>query len=135
MNGSEKCIKQNKYNTWYFKLVGVRTDRKPNKQLYVKHHIIPKCIGGSNIKTNLVYLTHREHFVAHRLSSKFTISRGLKYAVFLMFSRHIAQNIIRTNSRSYDTIMSEYKKYVGVNTKERMERLVASGEYVSPFSN
>jgi len=32
-----------------------------------KHHIIPKCMGGSNKKENLVELTAREHYVAHRL--------------------------------------------------------------------
>lgn len=32
-----------------------------------KHHIIPKCVGGSNDKDNLVDLFAREHFEAHRL--------------------------------------------------------------------
>jgi hypothetical protein len=27
-----------------------------------KHHIIPKCMGGSNEKQNIVELTAREHF-------------------------------------------------------------------------
>lgn len=32
-----------------------------------RHHIIPKCMGGSNRKNNLVYLTAKEHFIAHKL--------------------------------------------------------------------
>jgi hypothetical protein len=32
-----------------------------------KHHILPKCLGGSNDKENLVELTAREHFLCHRL--------------------------------------------------------------------
>lgn len=32
-----------------------------------RHHIIPKCMGGGNEKENLVELTAREHYVAHRL--------------------------------------------------------------------
>ena len=32
-----------------------------------KHHIRPKCIGGTNTKNNLVELTAREHFIAHWL--------------------------------------------------------------------
>ena len=32
-----------------------------------KHHIIPKCLGGSNDRKNLVYLTPIEHYIAHRL--------------------------------------------------------------------
>ena len=32
-----------------------------------RHHIVPKCMGGSNRKDNLVYLTAKEHFIAHKL--------------------------------------------------------------------
>lgn len=34
---------------------------------YELHHIIPKCLGGNNSKENLVLLTAREHFIAHKL--------------------------------------------------------------------
>lgn len=34
---------------------------------YENHHILPKCLGGSNNKENLVLLTAREHFVCHKL--------------------------------------------------------------------
>ncbi|MGZ7204812.1 HNH endonuclease signature motif containing protein, partial [Streptococcus pyogenes] len=34
------------------------------------HHIIPRCMGGSDDKDNLVYLTAAEHFVAHQLLLK-----------------------------------------------------------------
>jgi hypothetical protein len=32
-----------------------------------KHHIVPRCIGGNNSKSNLVKLTPEEHYVAHQL--------------------------------------------------------------------
>lgn len=35
-----------------------------------KHHIIPKCMGGSNKSENLVRLTPEEHFIAHALLVK-----------------------------------------------------------------
>ena len=31
------------------------------------HHVIPKCLGGSNDNSNLVRLTAREHFIVHKL--------------------------------------------------------------------
>ena len=34
---------------------------------YEEHHILPKCMGGKDMKTNLVLLTAREHFVIHKL--------------------------------------------------------------------
>lgn len=42
---------------------------KPNTYCE-KHHIIPKCLNGSNDITNLVYLTAKEHYVAHHLLCK-----------------------------------------------------------------
>ena len=35
-----------------------------------KHHIVPRCLGGSDDKFNLVVLTAREHFLAHYLLTK-----------------------------------------------------------------
>ena len=32
-----------------------------------KHHIIPKCLGGTNSKDNLVDLYAKEHYIAHKL--------------------------------------------------------------------
>jgi hypothetical protein len=34
------------------------------------HHIEPRCFGGSDESSNLVSLTLREHFVAHRLLAR-----------------------------------------------------------------
>lgn len=42
--------------------------RKKGKGVYYeRHHIIPKCLGGTNDGSNLVLLTAREHFVCHKL--------------------------------------------------------------------
>lgn len=40
---------------------------KKDGNYYEKHHIIPKCLGGSNRKENLILLTAKEHFIAHLL--------------------------------------------------------------------
>lgn len=34
------------------------------------HHILPKSLGGTNLKENLVKLTAREHFICHHLLTK-----------------------------------------------------------------
>lgn len=44
--------------------------RKRNGVYYEQHHIIPRCLHGSNEKCNLVLLTAREHFLAHWLLTK-----------------------------------------------------------------
>jgi len=44
--------------------------KKKHGIYYERHHIIPKCEGGSNTKNNLVLLTAREHFIIHKLLYK-----------------------------------------------------------------
>lgn len=49
------------------------------------HHIIPKCLGGSDSKSNLIRLSVREHFIAHRLLAKmYPDSSYLTLSVYLM---------------------------------------------------
>ena len=36
-------------------------------QYYEEHHILPRCLGGLDVKENLVLLTLREHFLCHKL--------------------------------------------------------------------
>jgi hypothetical protein len=47
-----------------------QTEKKKHNLYYEKHHIIPKCMGGSNTRDNIVYLTAREHFIIHLLLCK-----------------------------------------------------------------
>lgn len=35
-----------------------------------RHHIVPRCIGGTNDKDNVIRLTPEEHYVAHQLLVK-----------------------------------------------------------------
>lgn len=39
---------------------------------YEIHHIIPRSMGGDDTGSNLVKLSYKEHFVAHKLLYKFT---------------------------------------------------------------
>ena len=49
------------------------------------HHIVPKCLGGSNRKDNLVRLTAEEHVFAHRLLCRIhPHNTKLAYAVVLL---------------------------------------------------
>jgi len=66
---------RNKYSAWYFALIEKALDRKWTKTsapCYVEgHHIIPRSISGDTINTGeVVYLTAREHFVAHLILPK-----------------------------------------------------------------
>lgn len=41
------------------------------KEVYSeKHHIVPKCLGGGNEKSNITTLTAREHFLVHYILTR-----------------------------------------------------------------
>ena len=39
----------------------------PDDEYKEEHHVIPKCMGGSDDEENLVHLYAREHIIAHKL--------------------------------------------------------------------
>lgn len=79
-----------------------------------KHHIIPKCLGGSNDKENLVELTAREHFLCHQILCEiYPNNKNLWYALFLMsINKNKKQHQkYKVSSREYERIKLEWSKY------------------------
>jgi len=72
------------YQKHYDNLINRARNRILNS--YVEsHHIIPKCVGGTNAKSNLVDLTPEEHYVAHQLLVKiYHNEQKLVYALRMM---------------------------------------------------
>ncbi len=58
---------QKTYNALVNKAKSRGLDKKTLDGYYEKHHILPKCLGGTNEKSNLVLFTAREHLIAHML--------------------------------------------------------------------
>ena len=62
------------YEKVYYNLIEKARARGLNKKVLdyktEKHHIIPKCLNGTDDKNNLVLLTPKEHYVAHHLLIK-----------------------------------------------------------------
>lgn len=57
------------YHKIYANLVSRGKERVMNSYKE-QHHIIPRCMGGSDSSENLVYLTPEEHYLAHQLLVK-----------------------------------------------------------------
>lgn len=74
------------YTKVYNQLMERAKGRKPEKGgYYESHHIIPKCMGGSNDKDNKVKLTYREHFIAHwLLHREYPTNKSLAAAFHIM---------------------------------------------------
>lgn len=80
----------------YQKIYGALVERARNRTLagiYTeRHHVIPRCMGGSDDRSNLVDLTAEEHYVAHQLLVKiFPHKYGLVVAT-LMMSKNVTGN-------------------------------------------
>lgn len=68
-----------------------------------KHHITPRSMGGLNTPDNLVRLTAREHFIAHRLLYKIHKNAAMARAFCLLTHD---QN--QPKSRVYATAKAQY---------------------------
>lgn len=69
--------------------------------LVERHHIVPKCLGGTDEKINLVFFTPEEHVVAHLLLVKIYNKPELIYAANWMTSRV-------KNNKEYGWIKREF---------------------------
>jgi hypothetical protein len=94
------------------------TSRKKERDIikeknYEIHHIIPKCLEGSNDEKNLVKLSYREHFIAHWLLIKiYSDNVKINYAFLCMLrdshgNRKLTSRMIETIKKNY----SEFKKW------------------------
>ena len=73
----------------------------PDGEYKERHHIVPKCMGGSDDEENLVDLLLREHIIAHKLLADIYPSCGdVQYAFWMM-----------CNCREYDDVVkpAEYE--------------------------
>tara|TARA_R110000822_G_scaffold138516_1_gene276104 strand:+ start:262 stop:1071 length:810 start_codon:yes stop_codon:yes gene_type:complete len=89
-------FKQNKYKVWHDNIIA-KGKARIEDGIYEKHHIIPRCLKGSNDKSNLVKLTPREHFIVHMLLCKFTTG----YARHKMIFAFQAMANIKSKNRTY----------------------------------
>lgn len=89
------------YQAIYSSLIAKRKAKKP-RGYSEKHHIIPRCLGGSDDRNNLVRLTAREHFIAHRLLAK--VHGGRLWAAVAMMSQPKTKsaNGVAVTSRTYE---------------------------------
>jgi hypothetical protein len=92
---------------------------------FEKHHIIPRSLGGSNFKENIVKLTAKEHFVAHMLLAKIH-GKGMWQAAIMM--KNSSNSMRYCNSRLYEISKKEWKKIVtGVKrSPETIEKIKAN---------
>lgn len=122
------------YNRIYQNLVAPK-----DRCLEVKetHHILPKSLGGTDDTDNLVDLTPKEHYIAHRLLVKITEGEDRQKMAFALW--RMTNKGEATNAHAYEKVRKEYRealseyrtgKKFGKHSEEAREkaRLRALGE-------
>ncbi len=95
------------YQKIYNQLISQATGRILNDYVE-KHHIVPKCLGGTDDKNNLVNFTPEEHFVAHQLLVKINPTHeGLVFALRFMATKNIKH---KRNNKEYGWIKRKISK-------------------------
>lgn len=101
---------QNKYTNWYKSIISNAQSRSIAGYTE-SHHIIPKSLGGTNQKENLVKLTGREHFICHLLLTKMTEgnARGkMSFALNSMMNRfNKSMDRYVPSSRTYELLRKQ----------------------------
>ena len=110
---------ESKYSKWYNNLIHKAQLRGSIQGYKETHHIIPRSFGGDNIKSNVVQLTAREHYIAHALlwKMKFEGIYGSKMAfafntfINKMTTKERGVNHTYTiSSKMYETFRKHYSQ-------------------------
>lgn len=121
------------YQKIYNDLISRAQAREPLSEYKETHHIIPRCMGGSDDKENLVELTGREHFIAHWILCKIYDTPGLKKAFGLM--------CLTGKNRSYKISSQLYElgrrrlseaaigREVSIETREKISRALKGRKF------
>lgn len=105
-----------------------------------KHHIIPRCIGGLDIKENLVELTAREHFLCHILLCEiYPKEHKLLWALWLMAigkQKNKKTEPYKVSSREYERIkilFIEQSKLKKISEKHKKQVSKANSKKVYQY--
>lgn len=73
------------YNEFINNILTTRGRFNCGEEYHERHHITPKCCGGTNKEDNLIDLFPKEHYIAHKLLSEENPGHvGLAVALYLM---------------------------------------------------
>ena len=90
----------NRYIVRYNKLINYARQLSP--EVYEKHHIIPRCMNGSNDLENIIKLSPRLHFIAHYFLAKaYPENKKIQHAFAMMIVNNAYQSRFM-NSRLYE---------------------------------
>lgn len=101
-----------------------------NKEEYTEvHHIVPKCLGGSNDKSNFVRLKIREHYICHLLLCKIFENKEKTKENIKSYNKLLsafacmndAWGFFKENKRNFNSRL--HKKYVELGREKSIQKI------------
>lgn len=126
-------VKEIKYHNqlWYYKTynqlidkcIQMESEGYPEDMYTEVHHILPKCMGGTNDESNLVRMPVRYHIMAHLLLAQvYPEINGLVYAAHVLVS--VNNSVVSTNTAAL--IREDFKKSrIGSHHSEETRRKIS----------
>ena len=120
------------YYAIYYRLMDRAKNRILSAEYLETHHIIPRCLGGTDAHENLIQLTPEEHYIAHQL-----LTRIYPNNKKIIFAAHMMTVGLRTHrkNKAYGWLrkkMSETSSGAGnhmFGKKHSPDRKKKSGRY------
>ena len=120
---------QNKYTKWYNNIINNAKTRILN-DYSERHHIVPKSLGGSNSRDNLVSLTAREHFICHWLLTKMTEGQHkMKMCMALVMMRASHKKHQRYSTPLTSKVYAQIKEKAVEGFRAGTNELVKEGKH------
>ena len=122
---------ENKYTKLYYAIIKSSQLQK-DRGYTERHHILPKCLGGDNTKSNIVRLSARKHFICHKLLVKM-VSGQAKYKMIeavAIFSNN-SKRKLNFNSRDI-ALIREANALASSKRKKRIKSACLQELKISP---
>lgn len=117
--------------TYYEFIENILSTRGRNgcsEKYHEEHHILPKCMGGSNDKDNLIDLLAEEHFLAHKLLAFENPDNDSLQRAFSAMA-HVWRHGRRCN------VSDEDYAYIKSKNSQRLKQQWDNPEYRTSMSN
>ena len=108
------------YQKLYYSIIEKRKESIPSGYTEI-HHIIPRCLGGTDDKDNLVKLSAKEHFMCHLLLTKMYEYGTIEY--YKMCNAFLMMLVTSKDHQNNRYITSRKYEKLKVSFSERMSTL------------
>lgn len=98
----------------YQQIYNTIIERGKNRTLFEyteEHHIVPRCLGGTNDSSNLVELTAEEHYVCHQLLVKI-YPNDIRLVRAAIFMKAGGKENRRNNNKTYGWLKRKFSEYM-----------------------